>query len=50
MKKLVGFLLLVLAVTTVIGMKLNNDTYWSVYNYATIVLSVIFGIALLRQR
>ncbi|MFA5089963.1 MAG: hypothetical protein WC510_02865 [Candidatus Omnitrophota bacterium] len=52
MKKnqVIGLLLLVLAIYTIIGMAMNNATYWAIYNYVTIILSVISGIVLLRQK
>lgn len=48
--KLVVLFLSVLVVTTVIGMVLNNDAYWNIHNYGTILLSVICGILLLKQK
>jgi hypothetical protein len=48
--KLIGTLLLILVVSTIIGMAINNAAYWTVYNYATIILSVIAGIVLLKQK
>lgn len=48
--KVIGLLLLILAISTIIGMAANNDTYWAIYNYLTIILSVVYGIALLRQK
>lgn len=48
--KVIGLLLLVLAIFTIAGMVINNDTYWIVYDYITIILSVIFGIVLLKQK
>jgi len=48
--KLIGTLLLILAVSTIIGMAINNAAYWTVYNYATIIFSVIAGITLLKQK
>jgi len=48
--KVIGFLLLVLAISTVVGMVIVNATYWSVYNYVTIILSVICGVILLKQK
>ncbi len=47
--KVIGLLLLILALSTISGMVINNDIYWFIYNYVTIILSVICGIALLRQ-
>lgn len=48
--RVIGLLLLVLAVYTILGMILANDTYWSVYNYVTLVFSVLSGIALLKEK
>ncbi|MDD5281125.1 MAG: hypothetical protein PHC37_00375 [Candidatus Omnitrophica bacterium] len=48
--KVIGFLLLVLAVYTIVGMVLANDTYWSVYNSITLVFCVLSGIALLKEK
>jgi len=52
MKKnaVIGLLLLVLAIATIVGMIINNDTYWFIYNYVTIIFSVISGIVLLNQK
>ncbi|MDD5355912.1 MAG: hypothetical protein PHY56_05215 [Candidatus Omnitrophica bacterium] len=48
--KVIGLLLLVLAVYTILGMILANDNYWSVYNYVTLVFFVLSGIALLKEK
>lgn len=48
--KVIGILLLVLAISTIIGMVANNDTYWLIYNYITIILSVIYAVILLKQK
>lgn len=48
--KVIGVLLLVLAISTIVGMVIENATFWLVYNYITIVLSVIIGISLLKQK
>jgi len=48
--KVIGVLLLILAIATIVGMVIKNDAYWSAYNYITIVLSVIIGISLLNQK
>jgi len=52
MKKnqVIGLLLLILAIFTVVGMIFGNDVYWSVYNFLTILFSVISGIVLLKQK
>ncbi len=48
--KVIGQLLLVLAIYTIVGMVINNSTYWFIYNYVTIIFSVLSSIALLRQK
>jgi len=48
--RVIGFLLLVLAISTVVGMVIVNAAYWSVYNYVTIIFSVICGVILLKQK
>ena len=52
MKKnqVIGLLLLVLAIATAVGMVFGKDLYWSVYNFLTILFSVISGIVLLKQK
>ncbi len=47
---LVALFLLVLVITTIVGMVLNNDGYWTVHNYISILFSVICGILLLKQK
>jgi len=47
--KLIGLLLLVFAVYTIVGMVVDDSTYWQIYNYVTLIFSVISGIVLLRQ-
>jgi len=48
--KVIGVLMLVLTVATVTGMILADDAYWSVYNYATVLFSVVGGVVLLKQK
>ena len=48
--KVIGLLLLILAISTIVGMVINNATYWTTYNYLTIILSVLSGIVLLKQK
>jgi len=48
--KVIGLLLLVLAIFTIAGMVLNNNAYWNIYNYATIIFSLLSGIVLLKQK
>ena len=51
MKKneVIGVLLLILAVTTIVGMIVDNVTFWIIYNWATIILSTVSGITLLKE-
>jgi len=48
--KLIGVLLLGFGVYTLVGMVLNNANFWLVYNYVAVVLSVLSGFTLLRQK
>ncbi|MBL7069680.1 MAG: hypothetical protein ISS34_07475 [Candidatus Omnitrophica bacterium] len=48
--KVIGLLLLILAISTIVGMVINNAIFWSIYNYATIIFSIISGIVLLKQK
>jgi len=48
--KVIGALLLILAISTIIGMRIENTTFWLSYNYATIALSVICGSILLFNK
>ena len=48
--RVIGVLLLILAVCTIVGMVISNDTYWNIYNYSAIIFCVISGIVLLRQK
>lgn len=48
--KILGVLLLVLAAGTVVGMVIQKDAYWNIYNYFTIIISVMGGFALLKQK
>jgi hypothetical protein len=52
MKKnqVIGWLLWALAVGTVVGMVLNSDAYWALYNYATLLVCVVSGVVLLNQK
>jgi len=49
-KKVIGLLLLILSVSTIVGMIIDNAAYWSIYNYASIVIPVLGGITLLKQK
>ena len=46
--KVIGVLLLVLAVSTIAGLVINKDAFWTIYNWASIIFSVISGIVLLK--
>jgi len=48
--KVIGALLLILAISTITGMLIENATFWLTYNYATIALSLICGIILLKKK
>ncbi len=48
--KVIGISFLILAVYTIIGMILNNDAFWAVYNYITLGLSIISGVMLVREK
>jgi len=48
--KVIGVLLLILAISTAIGMCIENATFWLNYNYATIILSPICSIILLKKK
>ena len=52
MKKnqIIGLLLLILAMLTVMGMVIKSEAYWSVHNYLAILISLIGGIFLLKQK
>ena len=48
--KIVVLFLLALVITTVVGMVLNNDAYWNIHNYGSILFSVVCVILLLKQK
>ncbi|MFA7283788.1 MAG: hypothetical protein WC066_04505 [Candidatus Omnitrophota bacterium] len=48
--KIIGVLLLVYAVVTIVGMVIENNDFWAVYNYITLVFSIVSGIILLKQK
>jgi hypothetical protein len=48
--KIIGLLLLVLAIATIAGMVINIDAYWTIYNYAVIIFSLLGGLVLLLQK
>jgi len=50
MNRVIGWLLLVLAIVTLVGMVVVSDTFWRIYNYVTVLFSVLGGIVLLRQK
>ena len=47
--KILGMLLLALTAGTIVGMVLNNDNYWAVYNYFTLVICGVSGLLLFKQ-
>jgi len=50
MNKVGGAWLLILAVATIVGMFIDNYYYWITYNVVTIILGVMCGIALLKEK
>lgn len=48
--KVIGLLLLIWAISTVVGMVINTAAYWKIYDYITIIFSVVSGIVLLKQK
>ena len=48
--KIIGLLLLLLAVFTIVGRVIMNDAYWNIYNYVTIIISAVSGMILLKQK
>jgi len=48
--KVIGLLLLGLAIYTIVGMVIDNAAYWLIYNYVTVILSVLSSFALLKQK
>lgn len=48
--KVIGILLLIFAIFTIVGMVIEDDNYWAIYNYVTLIFSVISGIVLLKQK
>lgn len=48
--KVIGLLLLALAIYTVIGMVMDSNSFWSVHNYVTITFSLLAGVVLLKQK
>ncbi|MDP8297839.1 MAG: hypothetical protein RAP41_06630 [Candidatus Orphnella occulta] len=47
--KIIGALLLILAVYTIAGMIVASDAFWLIYNFVVIISCVISGILLLRE-
>lgn len=45
-----GIILLLLTAATVTGLILNNNDYWAVYNYVSIVITAVCGFTLVRQK
>jgi len=50
MNKLIGLILLVLAAGTVVCMRIDNNSVWNVYNYIMIVMLIVSGILLIKQK
>ncbi|MFA5271101.1 MAG: hypothetical protein WC412_02020 [Candidatus Omnitrophota bacterium] len=48
--KVIGVLFFVYAIITIIGMVLDNNSFWMVYNIVTLVFSIPSGIVLLKQK
>ena len=48
--KVIGILLLVFAVYTVAGMVIDDNAFWAIYNYITLVFSIVSGVVLLKQK
>ena len=48
--KIIGILLLIFTVYTIVGMVIKNNAYWAIYNYVTIIFSVLSGIVLLKEK
>ena len=48
--KIIGLGLLLLAIFTIVGMRANNNDYWRIYNYVTLIFSLWGGIVLLKQK
>jgi hypothetical protein len=50
MNKTIGVLLFVLTILTIIGMVIDNDAFWNIHNYITVVLTAVAGFALYKQK
>jgi len=48
--KIIGVLLAILAVSTMAGMIIENNTFWLVYNYVTIMFAAIGSLILLKGK
>lgn len=48
--KVIGGLLLVFALYTVVGMVIDDNSFWTIYNYVTLIFSVVSGVVLLKQK
>lgn len=48
--QIVELFLLALVIFTVIGMALKSDVFWQIYNYGTILGSVLCGLLLLKRK
>jgi len=48
--KVIGLLLLILAIVTIVGMVIDKDAYWRIENYVMIICLVLSGVVLLKQK
>jgi hypothetical protein len=48
--KVIGVLLLIFAVFTILGMIIDNNDFWGIYNYVALILSIGSGIVLIKQK
>ena len=48
--KVIGLLLLVFTVYTIVGMVINDAMFWDIYNYVTLIFSILSGVVLLKQK
>ena len=48
--KVIGVLLLIVAFATIAGVIIDNVAYWLAYNWIVIVVCVISGIILLKEK
>lgn len=52
MKKnqVIGLGLLIPAIFTSVGMVIDQETYWHILNYVTIIITAVSGVVLLKQK